>query len=107
VPMIEANTEIFLNSPFRPHEREQTIARVDRRGQDTQCRIFDYFLDTGDQPNISTRSKDIMKMAEEMVDAILGGPNPHLSDHVAAESLTDYLEGANSVSLVPQYVNWT
>ena len=109
VPMVMANTEILMNSPFRPHEREQTIARVDRKGQDTQTYIFDVLLNTGDRPNISTRSQDIMKMAEEQVAAILGERTVHLSDHIAAESLVEYIDGETysyEAIYKPAFADW-
>lgn len=72
VPVLSANTVVFLNSPFRVHEREQAISRVHRLGQDTGVFVFDLFLDTGTEPNISTRSGDIMEWSKEQVDLIMG-----------------------------------
>ena len=72
VPVIFCDTEIMLNSPFRSHEMEQAIARVYRIGQDTQPKIWHVFLDTGDMPNISTRSGDIMEWSREQVSQIMG-----------------------------------
>lgn len=72
VPLTMANTVVLLNNPFRSHEREQTISRVDRKGQDTQVFVYSTLLDTGTEPNISTRSRDIMEWSREQVDAMLG-----------------------------------
>lgn len=72
VPLIMANTLIMLNSPFRDHERDQTISRCNRLGQDEQVYVFDCFLDTAGDPNISTRSKDILEWSREQVSAIMG-----------------------------------
>jgi len=72
VPILAANTVVFLNSPFRPHEREQAIARADRIGQDQQVYVFDVFLDTGNVPNISTRSKEILEWAQGQIDQLMG-----------------------------------
>lgn len=72
VPLIAANTEIFINQPFRDHERVQAIARVNRLGQEKDVFIYDALLDTGDKPNISTRSKDILQWSREQVALIMG-----------------------------------
>lgn len=72
VPLIPANTLIMVNSPFRDHERDQTIARAARMGQDQDVHVYDIFLDTGALPNISTRSKDILEWSKAQVQAIMG-----------------------------------
>lgn len=72
VPVLSANTVVFMNSPFRVHERTQAISRVHRLGQDTQTYVYDILLDTGTQVNISTRSLDIMQWSADQVDMLLG-----------------------------------
>jgi len=76
VPLTMASTEIFTNSPYRDYERTQAIARVDRIGQKFRCSLHETFLDTGNEPNISTRSKDIMQWSKQQVEAILGVQTP-------------------------------
>jgi hypothetical protein len=76
VPLTMANTEVFTNAPFRDYERTQTIARVDRIGQKHRCHVWEIFLDTGMEGNISTRSKDIMQWSKQQVEAILGVQAP-------------------------------
>ncbi|MNB61184.1 hypothetical protein D3C75_75750 [compost metagenome] len=76
VPLVMASTEIFTNSPFRDYERTQTIARIDRIGQKHRCHVHETFLDTGTEPNISTRSKDILSWSKQQVEAILGVQAP-------------------------------
>lgn len=86
VPMIMANTIVMLNTPFRDLDYVQTVSRCDRMGQDEDVEVFVVYLDTGKEPNISTRSKDIMEWSKEMVEAIMGkGTNLELAE----ESYTD------------------
>ena len=77
VPLTEASTEIMLDSPFRPYIFEQTVSRVDRLGQERSVNIYVLQLDTGSQPNISTRSRDILDWAKEQVEAITGIKSPY------------------------------
>lgn len=63
VPLTEANRVIFLKLPFRSGTYEQAVKRANRIGQT---------LDTGEEPNISTRNEDILKWSEEQVALILG-----------------------------------
>jgi SNF2-related domain len=72
VPLISANTVIFTNLPFREYELTQAEARVDRLGQDTPVHFYRCQLDTGDEPNISTRAGDILEWSKEQVAAIMG-----------------------------------
>jgi len=88
VPLVMANTEVFTNAPFRDYERTQTIARVDRIGQPHRCHVHETYLDTGEEPNISTRSKDIMQWSKEQVSAILGVQTPDDLE-ASLESLMD------------------
>lgn len=72
VPLVMADQEIFLNVPFRDHELVQAKARIDRLGQDTPVKYVYVYLDTGKEPNISTRSKDILEWSREQVAQIMG-----------------------------------
>lgn len=72
VPLVMADQEIFLNVPFRDHELVQAKARIDRLGQDTPVKYVYVYLDTGKEPNISTRSKDILEWSREQVRSIMG-----------------------------------
>lgn len=84
VPLIMANRVVLLNAPFRIHEKEQTVARANRIGQDKTVDVYNVLLDTGTEPNISTRSNDIMEWSREQVNAIMGFDNS--DNNVALES---------------------
>ena len=70
--VIEANTIIFLNVPFRSVDYDQASDRIYRIGQDTDVYIYKLVLDTGDEPNLSTRMHDIVKWSAEQFNAIVG-----------------------------------
>ena len=72
VPLTMANTIIMLNIPFRDKDYVQAVARAHRKGQTEDVYVIDVLLDTGDTPNISTRSKDIATEAAQMVAKIMG-----------------------------------
>lgn len=72
VPVIEANTCVLMNQPFRDYEREQATSRVNRLGQDTPVNIITTLVDTGMEPNISTRSNEILEWSRASVAAIMG-----------------------------------
>lgn len=85
VPLTAANTILMINQPFRDAIRTQTIARANRLGQDKNVYVFDFLLDTGDMPNISTRSNDILLWSQNQVSQILGVTNVDV-DTLALES---------------------
>jgi SNF2 family DNA or RNA helicase len=91
VPLVMADTMVLINSPFRTYILEQTISRIHRIGATTQTRVFTTLLDTGEEPNISTRSSEILAWSQEMVEAITGIKSPFQIDsddttvNVAAE----------------------
>lgn len=72
VPLTMANNLVMLNAPFREHEYRQAYGRCYRMGQDKDVTVIDVFLDTGNLPNISTRSKDIMDTTAKQVAIMLG-----------------------------------
>lgn len=85
VPLIAANSVVLTNSPFRDYEYDQAVSRIDRIGQDAPVRIYEVYLDTGNESNISTRSRDIMAWSREQVSAMLG---QDVGDDMLVETLT-------------------
>ena len=75
VPLVMANTAVFTNQPFRDYILTQAKSRVDRLGQDQQVYFVSTVLDTGSEPNLSTRSQDILEWSKEQVAAIMGNEN--------------------------------
>lgn len=76
VRLTMADTMLILNSPFRSYILEQAIARIYRIGQDSQTVVYTTVLDTGEVPNISTRSADILAWSSAMVEEITGVKSP-------------------------------
>jgi hypothetical protein len=72
VPLIMASTAMMMNRPFRSGELDQTEARIDRVGQDGSIKFVTVTLDTGNEPNLSTRSDDILDWSRKQVETILG-----------------------------------
>lgn len=114
VPLIMANTVVMMNSPFRAHEYEQALSRVDRIGQDEIVRCYNVFLDTGKEPNISTRSNDILKWSRDQVAQIMG---MDVADVATLESLEDdafdenqfivSIEGCPEIEVIkPAWLSW-
>lgn len=91
VPMVMADTMIIIDSPFRDYILTQTIARISRIGADTQTHVWYCTLDTGTEPNISSRTLDILKWSQEQVEAITGikSSTDLGSDTMALESIVD------------------
>ena len=87
VPLIMASNMIMLNAPFRDYTRIQAIARCKRLGQIHPVSVWDVFLDTGSEPNISTRSKDILEWSKAQIEAIMGTKLG--SESVSMESLVE------------------
>lgn len=92
VPLTMANNVVMLNLPFRDKDYSQTIARTDRIGQDTQVYVWEVLLDTGLEPNISTRAKDIMEWSQAQVMAIMGYDNTPANTQMAKELSTGFMD---------------
>lgn len=93
VRLTMANNIITVNSPYRDHIMTQAIARAWRIGQDEQVYVWHMVLDTGDIPNISTRTNDILRWSKEQVDSIMGFKSDMELDTVfSMESIDDGME---------------
>lgn len=73
VPLIMLDTCVMLNVPYRDYIYNQSTSRLDRLGQTKVLKFYHVYLDTGEEPNISTRSKELMSWSREMVEVLLGG----------------------------------
>jgi superfamily II DNA or RNA helicase len=109
VPMTMCNALLMLNLPFRDYELQQAIGRISRLDSDTDTYVYTAYLDTGDKPNISTRTKDILEWSQKQVEAIVGVSTPYdLSKSndfdTALESFREYYEGPRDG--IPMYSNW-
>jgi SNF2 family DNA or RNA helicase len=90
VPLTVADAMIMLNAPFRDYVHQQAISRIHRIGADTQVYVYIAFLDTGAQPNMSTRTIDILRWSQSQVEAIMGIKSPFEVDDLSP-SLESYL----------------
>jgi len=96
VPVTEANNGMMLNKPFRFHHYKQAVSRMHRIGQDETVYINNFVLDTGNEPNISTRSEDIMNWSRDQVDQLMGYDRygstvnvPEVADGIGLEALDE------------------
>lgn len=71
VPLTAANVILAINAPFRDYIFEQAVGRIDRINQDAQTYVYKFFLETT-EPNISSRTLDILEWSEDQVNQILG-----------------------------------
>ena len=73
VTLVEANTIVFCNLPWRDADFTQASNRVWRIGQDTPCEILTLHLSTSECLNLSDRVVDIMDWSKRMTDCIVDG----------------------------------
>lgn len=96
VPLTMADVMIMVNSPFRDYILQQAISRIHRLGATTEPYVYIAYLDTGDKPNLSTRTIDILKWSQAQVTAIMGIESPFLinEENVSLENISsDYKNG--------------
>lgn len=102
VPLIMADRIIALDLPFRNYIWEQGRGRVWRLGQTSPVYAYKVFIDTGNIPNITTRTIDIMEFTREMAEYIIGYEVPvdeDIKDEAIKESLL-YLESKDSLNKI-------
>lgn len=71
VTITEANTCIFLDTPYRDADFQQAQDRIYRIGQDTEVFIYVLTIDTGAQPNIISHSKTIMDWSGDVSSTVI------------------------------------
>ncbi len=72
VTLVEADTVIFINEPWRSVDKSQAEDRIHRIGQDTEVKIYTFVLDTGADKNLSTRMSEIVQWSKDMFEGIVG-----------------------------------
>lgn len=98
VPLTMADVTVFTNPTWRDGEMIQAKARTDRIGQDGAVRFIHAYLDTGSEPNISTRAKDILEWSKAQVEAMMGpsgsmnGVTKELTKDINTGAMEAYLE---------------
>ena len=114
IPLLSANVMVLVDAPYRDHLLQQTISRIHRRGQNEQCYVFMTALQTGDKPNITTRTIDILAWSQQQVASITGLKSPYeLTDdeksvNISTEALTDWWEDKPVMCLesLPAFARW-
>jgi hypothetical protein len=72
VPVTSASTVCFLNRPFRDAQSQQTISRAFRLGQKFPVTVINVTLDTGDEPNVSSTTDDILRIVRDEISVLIG-----------------------------------
>ena len=105
VPLVMLDTCVFLSQPFRSYIKEQAEARLDRLGQKNELLFYNVTLDTGTEPNISTRSLEILEWSKEMVQLLT---NTKLSDdpEVIEQSFIDAYQSNVFMKAVKSTLGW-
>lgn len=99
VPLTTADTMVMLDLPWRDYIYSQTVARIHRLGKDSKVRIFICKLDTGSEPNITSRTMDILQWSQAQIFAITGVKSPFEIDekNIAVEAYAMLREPMNLV----------
>lgn len=86
--LIEASQIIHFNKAWRDVDVEQRNSRIFRYGQDTEVTIYYLLLDTGEEPNLSTRIEEIVAWSANLFDQIIDGKSGN--SIMMEELLQDY-----------------
>lgn len=105
VPLVMCSSAVFLNTPFRDYIYNQASSRLDRLGQKHILNFYHVYLDTGSEPNISTRSKDIMNWSRELVESLLSGKLPDDGEIVEQSFLENFVQ--SSTETVKKKLGWS
>lgn len=110
VPLVMCDVMVMINVPFRDYEMQQAISRIHRLGADTQTYVYTVFLDTGEQPNISTRSKDILEWSQKEVEKIIGIKSPfEINEENSIDNYNLAVEGYvvnENKNIAPSFMHW-
>ena len=112
VPLVMADTMILIDTPFRDYVLAQAVSRIHRLDSDTQCYIYTIALETGAEPNISSRSLDILKWSQTETEKIMGIRSSYVMTDGNPDGFSAALEGFDTVALesvktqAPKFLNW-
>lgn len=76
IPLTMADCMIMVDTPFRDYIFQQTVARINRLGANTQTHVYIAALDTGNEQNMSTRTLSILQWSQSQIEAITGVKSP-------------------------------
>jgi superfamily II DNA or RNA helicase len=87
VPLTMSDNMVLVDVPFRDYILQQAVSRIHRLDSNTQTNVYVLGLDTGDKPNISKRTKDILIWSQEQIKNIMGIESPF--DFTKQDNLED------------------
>lgn len=89
VPLTMADMVVMMDVPFRDYILNQTISRINRLGATTKPRIRICELDTGKEPNLSSRTIDILKWSQSQLKRMgFDSPYPITEEQFGTEAMS-------------------
>lgn len=76
IPLTVADRMFMIDVPWRDYVFQQTVARIHRLGKDSQTYVTIFRLNTGDEPNLSSRTVNVLKWSQSQVELITGTKSP-------------------------------